>query len=158
MNLSEAQLRPLWTLLAAAWAAHCRTSGERVTDSKAKEAWRRETLRRETGFDSLTRLPRAGRHYVTFMAALEVIAANGVRWQLALHGADARPYHHAITKLIEDHGLAEEYVEGIVCTVLRCERETLPGWGAMTVEQLAHILGALKRTCASPKFTREVAA
>lgn len=156
MNLTEGQTKPLWRLLSVAWAAHCKATGERVSDSAAKDQWRRALLRRETGFTSLTKVPRAGGAYVKFMAALEVIADDGsFYWLTQLHGAEERPYQHAIDDLIEQYDLANAYVEEIVMRVLGVSE--VPSLAKMKVEQLGPILGALKRTC-SYKLTREVAA
>lgn len=154
MKLSEGQTRPLWKLLAEAWAVHCRQTGERIGDSKAKEAWRRALLLAETGFDSITKIPRAGKAYVTFMAALEVIAGNGIRWQMALHGAEKRPYIHGITTVINAYDLSYEYVREIWQRVSGTGTEPDPE--KMGVEQLAAFLGALKRTC-KYKLTRTAA-
>jgi hypothetical protein len=157
MKLSEGQLRPLWPLLAAAWAAHCRTTGERVADSAAKTAWRRALLRERTGFDSLTKVPRAGKAYVSFMAALEIIGRAGIHWQMQLHGAEERPLQHKIMALIEEHDLDHAYAGGVVKKALGLgEDDEVPGIGNMKLPQLLPVLDALSSVC--KRLTREVAA
>ena len=139
---TKGQSLPLWGLRGAAWAQHCADHGLAVSDRAALETWWRSLLWATLQVRSLTEVPRSGAAYVDLMAALEVVARNGITWQLRRPGAEVRPLVHAVLDFVEEHQLSEHYVCGIARQMLGTEN--MPALDRLTPAQLLTLLQILR--------------
>jgi len=142
MQLTPAQLRPLWPLLDAAWRQHCADVGQEPADSKAKEAWRHEQLWAALEVRSLKEVRRSGEQYARLMAHFEVIARAGIHWQMQAEGAEIRPLVFGILDLLKKWGIDERYFMGIARQALRLPElpalDQLKPAQLLTLRQLLH--------------------
>lgn len=145
MNLSQNQQRAVWRKLDAAWRAHAGREGIRVNDSNAKTAFRKAVLKRSTNLDSLADLPKAGPQFARFMAALEQIAGDGVKWTMHADSgaADAAVTLHQLREVMREPGLEERYVRGIAARALKSdELPLLDNLNAKDAETVLRIVRA----------------
>ena len=150
-GFTPAQRPRLNAALAAAWAAHCARE-DAGAESRAPRcargarckspaceycAWYVATLEAATGHTSTTEC-NAGRDYDHFLAALEVIAGDGIASQLARDGGDAKRILHAVAQIWPGHDLDERYLRGIAATMRggRTEDAGLPALAELTDAEL----------------------
>lgn len=160
MKLSENQQRAVWRQLDAAWKAHAAREGIRENDSVAKTAFRKRVLRESTGLASLTLLPKAGPLFAKFMAALEVIAGDGIKWNVHVDSGEAAracPLH-ALGALMVERGISPAYVTGIARRACRDERMELHDLDAAQAETVLRIVRAQLAAGKVATLSREVAA
>lgn len=60
MTLTKPQQAMFWAAFAKAWNGYCDVSGQDPDDAAARDAWRRDAIRRATGASSLKHVGRAG--------------------------------------------------------------------------------------------------
>lgn len=113
LMISKAQRSALWPMLAEAWLAHALESGERVSDSKAKELWRKRHLGARLGVWSLKQIPRAGKTFAKVMGALQEVARNGIDWIIKAGDADAAGLVFHARAVLAGWDIAEGYACGI---------------------------------------------
>lgn len=133
-------------MLTSAWEQHCREEGLDHTLAKAKDAWRRAQITKSTGCMSLTQVPGKGKKYIQLMAHMEVIARNGIDWQMKLTGADTRPIVHSIREICREHDLEEDYVRGVARKALKLD--SLPLLDSLGAPQLLTVLQLLRMNVA----------
>lgn len=126
----QAVYRPL---VAAAWRAIC----DDHTDTYAKDRWYRETLRAELGVFTTKQLNRAG-DFEKACAAFEIIAGEGIYWQLRVSAAPIERARRELDRLISTHEIEESYVNGIASQMFRTHSSNL------NAEQLNKLIAALK--------------
>jgi len=139
--LNDAQQGALWPMLHEAWTVHAIDAGVRVTDSKAKDQWRKQYLGAALGVWSLKQVPRGGPLYARVMGKLQEIARNGIDW--ILKAGDAQPpelLHHA-RQFLAVHDIPEPYACGIARQSLRLEHQ--PDLEDLAPEQLAQVIRIL---------------
>lgn len=141
-NLSPAQERVVWRLLEMAWGevrvGVMASVPAGVSESRARDAWRRQTLHETTGLLSMRELPRAGEALVVFLAKLEELGRAGIEWQLRRDGAAARPGVWKLRELLARLGIAETYAAGVAGRVLG--REGRVDLDAVSAEEAARLV------------------
>jgi hypothetical protein len=137
-GFSPAQRPELNAYLALAWVAHCRRErldqviGARCLRKRCEEAgcvyctWYEDMLEAATGHRS-SKECNAGRDFEWFMADLEEVHGQDIKWQMKKFGGDARRILHAIEQVSAGAAISEEYLRKIATNALR-EHDTPVEW------------------------------
>ncbi len=152
MSFSRPQQPELRTYITLAWSAHCRAEGRedfRCSSSKRCGAcaycgWYEAVLDKATGHRSTTDCD-AGRDYDCFMAALEEIHGQSIKWKMRLFTGDVRRMMHELRKSVGTAaltaaGVDEEYLK----RALRHGFGTREPWTVPKADLIV-ILGEVKR-------------
>lgn len=142
MSFSPRQQPEFRTLVKAAWQVHCRAEGMNPEAKTPERAWYEGELFAATGKYS-TKECGGGRDYDLAMAHFEVLAGDGIKWQMRLFGGDARRIIHQLGEISAEHDLDEQYLRGVARRMLKTE--VLPELHQMPREVLVSILGEVKR-------------
>ena len=145
LQLNKQQTDPFWMAFGAAWQQHCLTSGQRVSDSIARETWRHEQLHSACGVYSLKQIPVHGKQYARIMARWEEITWSGIYWRMKSIGPDNMALVILIRETCEHFDLAEDYVCGIAKNALSLEElpdlETLQPWQLQKIVKILFAQG-----------------
>jgi hypothetical protein len=136
MAFSRKCLRILHILATQAWQKHCGDEGLRVKDSAAQDAWYRGVLREKFGVESSLQLKT--RQFAHACAAFEIIARNGIYWQLQADSGAIRRARYALNTLMANFELDEPYVQATSRQMFSMKLENL------NPDQIGDLIAALK--------------
>lgn len=136
MAFSRKSQRIYRSLVAQAWACHCGDENLSVKDRRAQDAWYRAVLREKFGVESSLKLKM--RQFAHACAAFEIIARNGIYWQLEADGGPIRRARYALNAVMSDYELDEPYVQATSRQMFNLNLERL------NPDQLAALISALK--------------
>lgn len=156
MSFSGRQQGIFRPMVAGAWVWHCRAEGlgaEAAAMGKkhpAYRAWYERELEEATGCASSSDC-NAWRDFNFAMAHFEVLARDGIYWQMELAKCDAKRILWNIARLVKRHGLEEDYLRGVARNARRKRRreagldeEELPALIDLSTEELSHVLMSVK--------------
>jgi hypothetical protein len=136
MPLSAKCTRMIHVLAGQAWKKHCGDEGIPIKDSAARNAWYRQVLLTNFRVDSCLLLKT--RQFAHAMAAFEIIARNGIYWQLQADSGPIRCARVALNRLVEEYELDEPYVQATVRQMFQTKLQNL------NPDQLGAVISALK--------------
>ena len=116
-GFSDTQRALYWGLIPDAWKAYAKRTKADQMDADAMDEWRRDINKRETGFDSTTKMNRVD-HFDCVMMAL-AIEAGHERWMAKLARAAEDRMLYILRRFLDDLGqlmgasVGWSYVRGI---------------------------------------------
>lgn len=141
IQLSPGQQGPLWAMLAEAWLMQASATDQRVSDSTAKDKWRKEYLKATVGIGSLTEIPRGGPIFARVMGKLQEIARNGIDWILKAGEANQSSLVYHARQVLHTHDIPEPYACGVARNA--CHLQTLPSLEDLAPHDLARVIRIL---------------
>ena len=139
MPFSRKSQRVYRSLVKQAWERHCRDEDIVAKGKAAKEAqqaWYRGVLLATFGVDSSLKIKV--KQFAHLCAAFEILARNGIYWQLQADSGAIRRSRYALNALMAEHEMDEPYVEGVARQMFEMRLDSL------NPNQLGDLIAALK--------------
>jgi len=136
MSFSRKSQRVYRSLVKQAWERHCRDEDANPKDKPAQEAWYRDVLLRNFGVDSSLKIKT--RQFAHACAAFEILARNGIYWQLQADSGAIRRARFALNAFMREHDIDEPYVQATARQMFEMRLDDL------NPDQLQDVIAALK--------------
>ncbi len=139
-NLSAKQEASLWPMVTAACDTAARL-GHCEPTATAKTDWRHGYLQEKCKIHSLKCIAGKGNQFARVMAALQMVAGDGIDWIIKADAAKPAELLHHVRGMLAGMGIAEDYARGIARNALRLQ--ALPQLDELASHQLSLVVKIL---------------
>lgn len=138
-NLSPKQEAALWPMVTAACDAAAQL-GYCEPTTAAKTAWRHQYLEKACSIHSLKAIKSSGPMFARVMAALQLVAGDGIGWIIKAEAAKPAELLWHVRAMLKGMGIAEDYARGIARNACKLRGKDLPLLDDLAPEQLERVM------------------